>query len=332
MKFAPTRQVNDWVDQLITRIEVVAPQEFNRQYLYRPIDSARQIAWEFDKTALSVKEFFFTPTEQLVVFEMSGSEVFLHEIHNTRDRILFGIRPCDARGLVVLDAMFLETEPVDPHYRDHRQRNLLVGLACAEMGETCFCTSMGGSPDDTTGMDIMLTAVDGGFLVDVLTERGAGIAASLESVETDQLPTHPKRTPEIKTPRQDQWEKLFQNPIWEDTAERCLSCRICAYLCPTCRCFDVRDEQLPSENGAQKFERIRIWDSCASEAYRKIAGGHNPRAAKAERLRNRMFCKYHYYPAQYGPMACTGCGRCIEHCPVNIDIVETLQTLAEVNP
>ncbi|MFU8773626.1 MAG: 4Fe-4S binding protein [Anaerolineales bacterium] len=29
-------------------------------------------------------------------------------------------------------------------------------------------------------------------------------------------------------------------------------------------------------------------------------------------------------------MACTGCGRCIDACPVNIDITEILGCLAEV--
>jgi ferredoxin len=92
----------------------------------------------------------------------------------------------------------------------------------------------------------------------------------------------------------------------------------------------VRDEPIASKNGTQEYERIRVWDSCSSEAYRKIAGGHNPRQAKGERLRNRVFCKFNYYPSQYGMTACTGCGRCIAHCPVNIDLVETLAQLAEV--
>ena len=48
-----------------------------------------------------------------------------------------------------------------------------------------------------------------------------------------------------------------------------------------------------------------------------------------QRLRNRFFCKFHYYPQQYGPAACTGCGRCIDVCPVNIDITEVLTHLVE---
>ena len=131
-------------------------------------------------------------------------------------------------------------------------------------------------------------------------------------------------------PEEAQWVAQFESPFWVELSERCISCRICAYVCPTCRCFDLRDEALPSGNGQQQYERVRCWDSCTGEAYRRIAGGHNPREVKADRLRNRFFCKFNYYPAQYGPTACTGCGRCIDACPVNIDIVEVLNHLAEV--
>lgn len=109
-------------------------------------------------------------------------------------------------------------------------------------------------------------------------------------------------------------------------SERCLSCRACAYVCPTCRCFAVRDEML----GPGEFERIRCWDSCAGENYRRVAGGHRPRAEKGERLRNRFYCKFFYFPGQIGlsdTSACTGCGRCIEVCPAGVDITEVLQDL-----
>jgi L-lactate utilization protein LutB len=79
---------------------------------------------------------------------------------------------------------------------------------------------------------------------------------------------------------------------------------------------------------------LRCWDSCAREPYRRIAGGHNPREEKGERMRNRFLCKFHYYPQQYNtqmPVACTGCGRCVEACPVNSDIAEVLQHLVEVS-
>ena len=46
------------------------------------------------------------------------------------------------------------------------------------------------------------------------------------------------------------------------------------------------------------------------------------------RLRNRMYHKYSYFPKKYGEIACVGCGRCVTHCPVNIDIVDVLRQIA----
>jgi ferredoxin len=70
--------------------------------------------------------------------------------------------------------------------------------------------------------------------------------------------------------------------------------------------------------------------------YRRIAGGHNPRPTKTERLRNRFYCKFCYYPQMteradsLGPVACVGCGRCIDKCPVNVDLVEVLHDVADL--
>ena len=92
--------------------------------------------------------------------------------------------------------------------------------------------------------------------------------------------------------------------------------------------FDVRDDRSPGG----EIRRLRTWDGCMSEGYRRVAGGHNPRSTKAERLRNRFYCKFYYYPRDFGPVACVGCGRCIEKCPVNVDVVEVLQDVAAFAP
>ena len=143
-----------------------------------------------------------------------------------------------------------------------------------------------------------------------------GIDAPLEPAASTPLTPH---IPEI-----DAWPPHFDDAFWQQFSERCLSCRACSYVCPTCRCFDVRDEPVRTEDGSQVFDRIRCWDACAGEPYRRVAGGHNPRPEKGMRLRNRFYCKFYYYPQQYGPLACTGCGRCVESCPVNVDITEVL--------
>jgi ferredoxin len=37
-----------------------------------------------------------------------------------------------------------------------------------------------------------------------------------------------------------------------------------------------------------------------------------------------------YYPEDFGPLGCVGCGRCIDACPVGIDILEVVAAVEEM--
>jgi len=331
--FITRDQLAGWLDALVGEARLIAPRWEQGVLLYRPVTRDLEMVWEFTRPALSAKEFFFPPTERLLTIEKTGQQIKLTETLPEGWQVIFGIRPCEARGLRHLDALFLEEEPRDPYYARRRENTALIGLACKEMGATCFCTSLGGAPDDSSDVDVMLTEVDGGYLVQVVTEKGRMLITSCDLQIANFKPASDSQSatrnlpPPLSLPSKDTWPAHFNDEYWERMSERCLSCRLCAYVCPTCRCFDVRDEAL----GEDQYERIRCWDSCAGVAYRRIAGGHNPRAAKGERLRNRFLCKFYYYPQQVGldSPACTGCGRCIDLCPVNIDITEVLGYLVE---
>jgi ferredoxin len=328
------KHLEKWFDQTMAEKTLIAPRMVDRVLLYRPVIKTEQIEWDYLRPVLSAKEAFFPATEKLLTIEKNGQSFRLQESLPEGYQVLFGVRPCDVRGIAAMDALFIDSDPIDQNYASRRENTLVVGMACDEMGETCFCTSTGGAPDDPTGMDVMLKTTDGGYEVIAVTEKGKKIVQdewgteNYELVES-YLPSFTQK-PQFTVPEQDAWPPQFNDEYWADLAERCLSCRICAYVCPTCRCFDVRDEVIPSNNGTQQYERVRCWDSCAGEKYRKIAGGHNPRAQKGPRLRNRFLCKFYYYPHQVGPLGCTGCGRCIDSCPVNIDITEVMTHVMEV--
>ncbi len=330
MQIMSPDQLAGWLDTLAAAQTLIAPKDVDGVLLYQPVQGAAEVVLDYVRPVLSAKDVFFPATERLLTIAINGGQVQVETVLPAGKRVLFGVRPCDVAGIRALDAAFIQTEPMDCYYAQRRADTTLVGLACTQMGETCFCTSVGGAPDDSTGMDLMLTPVDGGYAVQVISEKGQALLADLPLAERPGEPPPPLLVEDIPVPAAEAWPALFSDDYWSEMAERCLSCRICAYVCPTCRCFDVRDEHAAAGNGY--FDRVRCWDSCAGEVYRRIAGGHNPRAAKGDRLRNRFFCKFNYYPAQYGPLACTGCGRCIDSCPVNIDITEVLSHVAEVTP
>ena len=328
-----------WLDRNVETKKVIAPREIGGVLLYRRISNCDQIVWDFIRPTLSIKEAFFPPTESLLKIKINGQDIVLGDVQIDKEQVLFGIRPCDARGVAAMDAVFIDQDPADSNYANRRDKSIIIGLACKEMGDTCFCTSTGGSPDDPTGMDLLLKETGDSFEVQAVNEKGLKFANEEWNLEIEAISdivggdlATTQHHQEFPIPELSAWPPQFGNSFWEEMAERCLSCKICAYVCPTCRCFDIRDESIPSDNGNAEFERIRCWDSCAGESYRKIAGGHNPREEKGQRLRNRFFCKFYYYPEQYGPMGCTGCGRCIDSCPVNIDITEVISYINEQIP
>jgi ferredoxin len=330
MRTATRDALRSWLDALASDGELVAPRDVDGHVLYRRVESSAEITFEYERPELSAKEFVFPQTELLLRMEKRGTEVTIEEVFSEGRQVIFGIRPCDAHGFKTIDALFLDQDPPDAHYQRHRDRTVLVGLACPQMWEGCFCTSVGGAPDDPGNLDVLLTPADGVYWVQAVTSRGRALVESLETQESALEPTRSDVRAEsvpVIPPRA--WRSLFPDQIWMRHGERCLSCRICTYVCPACRCFDLTDRVVAQTAQGTRIERIRAWDACTSTNYRRAAGGHNTRPTKPVRLRNRFFCKFCYYPEDYGPLGCVGCGRCIVSCPVDIDITEVLRDVAE---
>lgn len=329
MKVVTKDALTAWLNRLAGGATLIAPRTVDGIVLYRPVASSDEIAFDYARPKMSAKEANFPSTERILSIEKHGRDVTLSEPATEKERVIFGLRPCDAHGLAVLDAVFIEKEPVDANYARRRRATTLIGLACPQMWEGCFCASMGGAPDDPSHVDVLLTAVSNGYAVNVVTEKGKALVASLELGETTgNIP--PVTTGDTVEPLPaERWPARFTDRYWDLLADRCIGCRICTYVCPTCRCFDVRDEVAERRTNFAQYDRLRCWDACTGANYRVTAGGHNPRPTKGQRLRNRFFCKFYYVPQDYGPTGCVGCGRCIEACPVNIDIVEMLRDVAE---
>jgi sulfhydrogenase subunit beta (sulfur reductase) len=245
-------------------------------------------------------------------------------------QLFFGIRPCDARALTILDPNFQGTYE-DPYYLPKRHNSLLVGLACVEPYDSCFCTSLGSGPYDKSSVDVMATDIGDAYLLEGVSPAGKALldksdlpgAASekdIEKAHAYQKESHYKITRKLDTEGLSQrLLAIFENKdYWERVAAKCVSCGICTLLCPTCYCFDINDEMLQG-----KGRRLRSLDSCSFPVYTKMPA-ENPRAEKWRRVRNKVYHKYVFYPMNCGVVACTGCGRCIRLCPVNWDIQQVL--------
>jgi sulfhydrogenase subunit beta (sulfur reductase) len=330
-------RVANWLDNLIARYPVIAPKRIQDVHLFRRIAVADEVAWDVPRTVVSPKAWLFPDTEAILEIEKWPGGATLSEPPSDEEQILFAVRSCDARALRSLDAMLVDHPPSDVYYARRRRQTALVGLACCQPLADCFCTSTGGAPDASHDMDVMLYETDDGYLVQAITEWGTLLLEGLVAEETDRAPPasglnrEPSRTAfqtQVSVPEPTAWRAHFDDAYWTRLADRCLSCRICTYVCPTCRCFDVRDYVTAAGTGVTHIQRLRAWDACLAETYRRAAGGHDPRPLKAQRLRNRFYCKFLYAPEDFGAVGCVGCGRCIAACPVYVDISEVLNDVA----
>jgi ferredoxin len=222
----------------------------------------------------------------------------------------------------------------DPLYNARREATTLLAVTCREPRSTCFCTAIGGCPAGHEGVDALFTQVEGGFAVEAFTPKGetatagfsglvdASDAQAVEAAETKVLATTRVDVPFALDGIRGNLHDNIEGQEWHDLAMRCISCGTCTYVCPNCYCFSINDQIVET-----KGERYRCWDNCFNPQYTEETSGHNPRAAKSNRFRNRFSHKFWYYPDKYDSLLCSGCGRCIMHCPTRIDIREVLRVM-----
>lgn len=324
----------------------------SKQPLYLPVDNnsgkADFAKWQKGtklseklKTTRSAKDFFFPKTEHLVSYEMSGKEVKVVDPRkNVEDFVIFGVRACDARGFTAIDNVYLNMNPVDSYYKNRREHGTVIVLACNEPAKTCFCSTFGidASLAKPAG-DVSCWLADGKYYFEANTDKGKAFVenakSALEDADTSAVEACRKDIAEKveKLPfahldlskfQGKDMLKIFNSKIWDKVSEPCVGCGTCTYVCPTCMCFDVRD--FATSNGVRQ---IRCWDSCMYNDFTQMAA-ENPRHTQKERSRQRFMHKLMYYPmAHDGMFSCVGCGRCVESCPVNMNIVKVIKAVNE---
>jgi ferredoxin len=252
---------------------------------------------------------------------------------------LLGVRPCDLRGIGVLDRVLAGGRHPDSGYVGRRDGVFVIAADCTEPGATCFCTSMGGGPGAEAGFDLALVerVDDAGhrFVVRAGTPAGAELLTQLPGT-----PAPPAVVAEASAavaaaadrmgramPPVDLRRLLVdsrESPRWDDVAGRCLTCGNCTMVCPTCFCITSQDT---TDLTGDHAERWRVWDSCFSLDFTYMHGGE-VRSSGQSRYRQWITHKLSTWYDQFDSSGCVGCGRCIVWCPVGIDITQEAAALA----
>ena len=309
---------------------ILAPTDRDGRTELQPVTEPGQVAKDCLQTTLSAKETVFPKVERLLSYTLAPGQVELRDAEpKAAPTVVFGIRPCEAAGFRALDAVF-NWDTRDRFFNARMEALAVIGVSCTRSDDACFCTAVGGGPGSTQGSDILLTPTDGGYLAEVLSEKGQAIAAlapglfqaapgadkDAQLAQVASAFDQPALTAKLPA--------LFASGLWDEQALRCVGCGACAFVCPTCVCFDIQEEA-----GKQGGERLRLWDSCGSRQFTLHASGHNPRETQGQRWRQRVYHKFSYYPERYDRLGCVGCGKCTRACPVDMNLREHLCAAAQ---
>jgi ferredoxin len=328
------KDITSWIEGLIKDYIVYGQIKDEEGVVFKEIKSKDNITIEFSNSKKSPKDIHFPQRERLFSFNKKEELKLTPSQIETKKKIIFGIRPCDAMAFNILDNVFTQEENKDFYYIKRSENTFTIGIGCVNPESTCFCKVVEGDPFGEVGLDILLIDIGEEYIVDILTDKGKLLVEGvpfLKQAESTHIKLKEEKVKNARDKIKDininglkaKLDEGFDLPIWARIHEKCLSCGICTFLCPTCHCFDILDEE-----GKEAGERIRIWDSCQFPLFTKHASGVNPRPTGKERMRQRILHKFKYFIENNGMIACVGCGRCVKYCPVNLDIRKALEVLA----
>jgi sulfhydrogenase subunit beta (sulfur reductase) len=319
-----------FIDFLTAKGKVFAPhRKGENSYSYQEVADASKVVFDYPRTIQPLKKYFLPANETLLTFNLETND-FQQQPLAEEKQIFFAIHSYEMQAITRLDFSFERGNP-ESNYLTRRENTLFIGISFTP-DNWHFSKSVGIEIEKVEGFCLFFEPVENGFLVfevdedgkELLSEFGSGFLVDdpldIEIKEKSfqaKIRYHHNRIPSV-------FEHVYNSKVWSDVAQKCLGCGTCNLLCPTCYCFDVRDEvSLNIKEG----KRERFWDGCMLNTFAQVAGGENFRPNLDSRTRHRLYRKFKYITQSSGELHCVGCGRCSCYCPAGIDLVAILNAL-----
>ncbi len=313
-----------WSADYSVQVPTAVPGGF---YDFAPWSEGVEIAWDYDMAYNSHKRFFLPPREDLIRYDVAKCEA--QPVFEAPAVLLFGVHPYDVRAIAQLDQI-MESGAPDQYYLRRRENIAVFALEPLRIAETAFWGTMGTATADL-GFDLYWTKIGpASFHVKVGSPRGEEmllacgpvVKATLADREAARKVGEAVRKKAGENGLKFPWQevpqvlaKSWNSTLWREKARLCLACGSCNVVCPTCYCFDIREEL---DESLQKGHRFREWDACMLSSFALVAGDHNFRPQARERYRHRYFRKGKYINDMIGELGCVGCGRCVRACTARI--------------
>ena len=98
--------------------------------LYSEITSTGDIVLDEINTRLSINGYFLPRSEPILRFSINKDEVSMTPLleQELKPTILFGVRPCDAASLPIMDKLYT-WDYIDEHWMERRKKTTIISKA-----------------------------------------------------------------------------------------------------------------------------------------------------------------------------------------------------------
>ncbi|MFX1533235.1 MAG: (4Fe-4S)-binding protein, partial [Promethearchaeota archaeon] len=172
----PKDRLPELISGMIAKYRVYAPVEDDGLALFKQIKDPSKIDLNYLNSRVSPKSLLLRQTETLFKLTPGRKGKINPQKISEEKTAIFAIRPCDAKGLEILDRVF-KGDYDDPYYLKKREKTVLVGLSCNQPGVNCFCTSFNDSPASAENMDILFTDIGEKYYVEVKNNKGKEVSS-----------------------------------------------------------------------------------------------------------------------------------------------------------
>jgi sulfite reductase subunit B len=320
IKTISKNELNNFINKLIAdkTYDVVGVKSKGKRFVFDNLENNNELRLDHDVTIIPPKKYFLPQYEKLMDFNLE-KQFDVKPNNEIKHRIILGMHPYDVIALEQMDKVYLDSQK-DDFYKKRREKTIIIASDIQKVSDHSFAASMNTNITDK-GFDLLLTNIENKYAVTIGSEKGKHLLekfakvedakeVDIKKIDATRKKTLNKYKKKVKLSKEE-WPSVlaenYNSGIWEERSDKCIECSSCTMVCPTCYCYDVKEElSLNLKNGC----RIRTWDGCMLRDFTRVGSGEVFREDKKERYRHRFFRKGNYLPARYNFVACVGCGRC----------------------